>query len=40
MTTQDLDAPSVPLDSDERECDLCGAIYFVDEYSKRDCEED
>ena len=31
MATQDLDAPSVPLDADERECQYCGAIYFVDQ---------
>ena len=38
MNTQDLDAPSVPLDSDERECKGCGVIYFADQTSGCDCE--
>ena len=38
MNTQNLDSPSVPLDFDERECEYCGTIYFVEQISGCDCE--
>ena len=38
MNIQDLNSPNVPLDSDERECESCGVIYFIDEFSGCDCE--